>query len=156
MYVIVKDPVAWIDVEWTSLDVGGPKEGEASAEVKRSFRMKVKFLPRAEFLDMMPVEIGGNGLVQKDIGELAREVCLDWDGPVDEDKRPVPFSIETLSQIIEHERGFAAGFELSYLMASNGRGKVREKNSKPSPAAGPAAGGNRTTRRARRPASKSS
>ena len=125
MYQLVKEPVAWIDIDWTGLETGGPEE--ASVQVDRSLRMKVRFLPRSELIEML------DGNVTKPLDELARDVCRDWAGVVDEDKRPIPFSAEMLASIMENEGGFATGFEISYLKAAMGQGKVREKNSPGSP-----------------------
>jgi hypothetical protein len=125
MYVVTKEKTVWIDVDWTSVDTGCPDEG--SVQVERSIRMKVELLPRSEVLAML------TGEEVRKIEEVARQVSRDWSGVVDEDKRPVPFSIEVLDAILEHEPGFAAGFDLSYLRAANGQGKVREKNSEGSP-----------------------
>ncbi len=125
MYQLVKEPVAWIDVDWTGLETGGPEE--ASVQADRTLRMKVRFLPRSELIEML------EGNVTKPLDELAREVCRDWSGVVDEDKRPIPFSAEILDSIMENEGGFATGFEISYLKAAMGQGKVREKNSEGSP-----------------------
>lgn len=131
MYQLVKEPVAWIDIDWTGLETGGPEE--ASVQVDRSLRMKVRFLPRTELIDML------EGNVSKPLNELAVEVCRDWSGVVDEDKRAIPFSVEMLESIIENEGGFATGFEISYLKAAMGQGKVREKNLDGSPGDGRAA-----------------
>ena len=128
MYTVVKDPIAWIDVDWKSIDVGSPDEGSVPAD--RSIRMKVKLLGRSELVAML------EGTAAKQVEEVARDVARDWAGVVDEDKRPVPFSIEVLNQILEHEPGFATGFEISYTKACLGQGKVRSGNSSASPADG--------------------
>lgn len=131
MYQLVKEPVAWIDVDWTGLETGGPEE--ASVQVDRTLRMKVRFLPRSELIEIL------DGKASKSLDELAREVCRDWAGVVDEDKRPIPFSTDMLASIIENEGGFATGFEISYLKAAMGQGKVREKNLDGLPSDGQAA-----------------
>lgn len=128
MYQLVTEPVAWIDVDWTSLDVGGPDE--ASVQVDRSLRLKVAFLPRSELVDLLA------GKQAATIEEIALKVTRDWAGVVDEDKRPITFSADLLARILEHEPGFASGFEISFVRASLGQGKVREKNSEGSPEGG--------------------
>lgn len=138
MYTIVKEPVVWIDVEWNSLDVGGPEE--ASVQVERAIRMKVVLLPRSEMLKSLPEVLGGSGEEVKDVKELCLDVVRDWAGVVDEDKRPLAFDKDLLAAIVENEPGFTTGFELSYITAFNGRGKVREKNSGGSPSNGRAEG----------------
>jgi hypothetical protein len=130
MFVLSKDPVAWVDIDWTSLAPGSAEEG--SVTVERSIRMKVKLLPRSELLPML------GGEVSKKLDDLVAEVAQDWSNIVDEDRRPVPFSIEKLKLVMEHEPGFAAGFDLSYTKACLGQGKVREGNSAASPADGQA------------------
>jgi hypothetical protein len=137
-FILVDEPVAWIDVEWNSVAVGDANN--ASVGVHRAIRMKIAFLPRTEWLDMLPVSVGGTGKVTKDVNALALEQSRDWAAVVDEDKRPIAFSIVKLNQMLELEPGFAGGFELSFAMAQAGRGKAREKNSPGSPPAGPAAG----------------
>lgn len=151
MYTIVREAVAWIDVDWTGLETGGPDE--ASVEVARSIRMKVLLLPRSELLKILPPALGGTAVEGKDVAELALEVARDWAGVVDEDKRPLAFSAELLEQILEHEHGFASGFEISYLKACGGRGKVREKNSDRSPEDGRAEEPGAGTKRRRSPSS---
>lgn len=142
MYQIVTEPIVWIDVDWTSLEPGGPEE--ASVQVQRSFRMKVALLARSELLAML------QGEVAQDVEAVARKTCRDWAGVVDEDKRPIPFAIEILDRILEHEPGFAQGFELSYTKACLGAGKTRTGNSGASPADGPAGGAKRARKPARR------
>jgi len=128
MYTVVKEPIAWIDVDWQTLEIGSPEEG--SVQAYRSIRMKVKLIGRSELLAML------EGTTSKTVEEIAREVSRDWAGVVDEDKRPVPFSIEILAQILEHEPGFASGFEIAFTKACVGQGKVRTGNSSASPADG--------------------
>lgn len=128
MYTLVNEAVAWIEVTWKTLDIGSAEE--ASVQVERSIRLKVAFLPHSEFMGML------NGKVDGPVADVARRVTRDWSGVVDEDKRAVPFSTEMLTQILEHEPGFVTGFELSFIKASLGQGKEREKNSVGSPGDG--------------------
>ena len=128
MYTLTKEPIAWIDVDWTSLAPGSAEE--ASVEVQRSIRVKVAFLSRTELAEVL------DGTRRMSVPELAARVARDWAGVVDEDKRPLAFTPELLSQVMEHEPGFAIGFEASYLKAAIGQGKVREKNSEGSPSDG--------------------
>lgn len=136
MFQFVPEPTAWIDVEWKDLDEGG-------FERANTIRMQVVLVPGTEIMTE----------TQEVTGDFIRRVSRDWSQILGADQKPWPFTAENLNAMIERAPGFVMGFVRSYILAWNGKGKVREKNSNASHAAGPAGEGT-PKRRAR--ASKSS
>jgi hypothetical protein len=125
MYQVVKEPVAWIDVEWQGLD-------EEGFEQTNSIRMQVAFLPLSEMEGLL------SGESEEKTIEFAKRVSRDWSQIRGPDGKPWPFTAENLAALVDLTPGFAIGFQASYLTAYRGRGKVREKNSEGSPPDGQA------------------
>lgn len=140
MYVVTKERLAWMDVEWTSLN-------EAGESVTNSFRMKVELVELDPFEAFLRVFAGGAGDGDINPRDFITSVAKDWDEILDEDKKPFPFTPENVAVIIQSP-GFLTGWQLSYVKAWNGQVKVREKNSSGSPGDGRAAPA-RKPRRAR-------
>lgn len=159
MFVVTKEPVAWMRVEWTSLD-------EAGDQVANSFRMKVALVPLERFERFMISFAGGQAIaaVQDSLalgdrppleGPVAfiKDVALDWDEIVGPDKRPFAFTPDNLDLVAQFP-GFLNGWQLSYTRAWYGQTGEREKNSPGSPGDGRAAPP--PNRKARRASSSSS
>lgn len=128
MYQFVKEPTAWIDVEWNGLD----EEGFAQTN---QIRMKVVLVPVS---DATKTEGSEEATV-----EFVKRVSRDWSSIQGPDGKHFPFTAENIEAMCEHVPGFNAGFVRSYFKAWAGQGKIREKNSNASRADGPAGGGRR-------------
>lgn len=116
MYKIVKEPVAWIDVEWKGLD-------EEGFETTHSIRAQVMFLPLSEMEKIL------TGEAEERTVEFAKRVLRDWTQIRGPDDKPFPFTDVNVELLFEVTPGFAIGFQNSYNRAWLGRGKTRAKNS---------------------------
>ncbi|HYD12736.1 MAG TPA: hypothetical protein VEC11_07800 [Allosphingosinicella sp.] len=152
MFVVTKEKLARMHVEWNTLD-------DAGATVTNSFGMKVKLVELDRFEEFIAAFASGrtgSAMLGEDQAEkpplllrdFIAEVARDWDGIIDEAKKPFPFNPENLAVIIQ-QPNFIVGWALSYIKAWNGQSVVREGNSGGSSGAGPAGAGNRQQRLAR-------
>jgi hypothetical protein len=119
MYVVTKEKSAWADIQWDTLS----EEGDPVTE---SFRMKVKLVPDDDFQAFFRAFAGGE--TDFDLNAFITDVALSWTEIVGEDKNPFPFTLDNLA-LITQAPGFKLGWQLSYIKAWHGQGKVREKNS---------------------------
>lgn len=145
MFQLVKEPIAWIDVEWSGLD-------EEGFEQTNSIRMQVVFLPLSEIekiaeRELATIKFGaGIDLTEAERAllatpaertvDFAKRVVRNWSGILGPDKKPLPFNAKNLEMVIDCVPGFGAGFGPSYNNAWRGQGKAREKNFESSPSDG--------------------
>jgi hypothetical protein len=128
MFKLVKEPTAWIDIEWDMLDEDG-------YETQQSLRMKVALVEADEAQKLLSFTLGQASEGDFDNKAFIRAVAREWDEIVDEHGKPYPFSAANLDVVMQAP-GFLLGWNLSYIKAWNGRGKVREKNLPGSPGDG--------------------
>lgn len=126
MFTIVKEPVAWIDIEWSGLDEEGFSQNNL-------IRMKVALLPLSE----MQTCFGGES--EEVTGDVIKKVARDWSGVRAEGGKVMEMTSENLELMVEVVPNFARGFQSSYLKAWLGQGREREKNCESSPDGGRAA-----------------
>lgn len=118
---------AWIAVKWPGLTPDG-------ATVENEVELQVDLVERSTLQAQMIAEGMGADALQ-----FAKKITLDWRGVGDPDGARLAFTPENFDQLLEVP-GFAIAFGNRYVQAWNGQSGMREKNSEPSPADGPAVG----------------
>lgn len=126
MYVVTKEKTAWIDIEWIALDEEGFQE-------TNKITMKVVLCDADRFKQLTDAITAP----VPDFNPFAfiQEVSRDWGEILGPDKKAFPFTPDNLD-IVAKSSGFVVGWHTSYMRGWLGQGKIREKNSASSPAAG--------------------
>lgn len=127
MFKIGSGRFTWMAVRWPGLtEDGTPLENEVE--------LQVELVTRTRLQEQLDAEKAG-GTSDK----FASEVTRNWKGVGDADGNPLPFSLENFALLFDAP-GFGNHFGSAYLEAWQGISGIREKNSDPSPGAGPKAG----------------
>lgn len=119
MFMLVKEPLAWITVNWPGLS-------ESGDAITHSIRVKCLLLPFAEMTSVFNLESDMTTL------DLMIRVARDWQD-VFYSAGAMACTADNIGLLIEGSPNFAVGFVQSYTKAWLGQVETREKNFASSP-----------------------
>ena len=135
MFKIVKNRTAWRTVSFTIADEDGGGVSEASIDVKF-------VLLSSDDLAALPEKVA-DFVVAADAqtASMAQafaldQIIADWRGPVGDDDKPLPYSVEALAVVINHVPSFLQAAREEFQLARAGEPQVRLGNLSELPGAG--------------------
>ena len=134
MFKIVKNRTAWRTVSFHIADEEGGGASEASIEIKFVLISNDDLAALPEKVTELVSDADSKSMA---VARALDAIIADWRGPVSDDDKPLPYSLEALALVINHADAFAGAVRDEFHRARMGEAQIRLGNLNALPEAGP-------------------